>query len=335
MTPAARIAVVWVSSLPNVSVLQALAALSPAPTIQSFADLIRDAAGIAGFRPDLVLLAHDAPGPEDVGALRLLRALVGDFAVVVAAPEAAQPAARDVAARLAGPCLRLPSPANVLVSAIDAALQGPTSAEHHALFALTQGIADEVNNPLQVALGHLRLLEEDFDAAAPQLAKVDAIRRSLQRIRGTLRRAQVLQRAHQRSDAFVPVELAPLVAEVAPHAAAPRASVRGDAELLRHALRELLAVGRDLALADQAVGLDMTVDPGRATVRLQVATVKLADWQLPRTFEPYYLGGLLRGTSHGLSAFTIQVVAEAHGGRALARRRQDGGLVIEVQLPTL
>lgn len=334
MTAASRIAVVWVSAAPAVGVTGTLSALSPAPTVQLFSDLIRDAAAIARFQPDIVLLAHDAPGPEETGALRLLRALVGDFAVIVAAPDATAEGARAIAARLGGVCLPLPPAADIVVNAIDAVLHAPTPSERGALFALTQGIADEVNNPLQVALGHLRLLEEDFAADAPQIPKVDAIRRSLQRIRGTLSRAQVLQRAHQRSEAFLPVELAALVVEVAPHSAPPRATVVGDADLLRQALRELMAVGRDLALANQAAELDLTVADGRATIRLQVATVKLAEWQLPRTFEPYYLGSLLRGTSHGLSTFTIQVVAEAHGGRAVARRRPDGGLVIEVQLPT-
>jgi hypothetical protein len=68
-------------------------------------------------------------------------------------------------------------------------------------------------------------------------------------------------------------------------------------------------------------------------VRLLVDAGRLMAWQLPRTFEPYYLSRILQGTPHGLSLFLIQLIAHRHGGRALARWAERGELGLELELP--
>jgi hypothetical protein len=67
-------------------------------------------------------------------------------------------------------------------------------------------------------------------------------------------------------------------------------------------------------------------------LRLRLGGKAFAGFRLPRTFEPYYLNRVLRGSSHGLSLFLVQTVVHAHHGQALARRLPDGAIAIDLLL---
>ena len=69
-------------------------------------------------------------------------------------------------------------------------------------------------------------------------------------------------------------------------------------------------------------------------LRLQITGAGLEDWRLPRTFEPYYLNRLLRGSSQGLSLFLVQTAVHGHRGQATARRLPDASLALDLSLPT-
>jgi len=335
MRRTSSIAVVWQSSTAVDDLAAALADAWPGARICVYGDLLGEAVAVPQFAPQLVVVGVDILAAEAVGSLRLLCRLVPDATVLVVTAPAHADFGRVLARNLGARHMVWPTERADLARHVAAAGGGTFAPEPQALLNLTLGISDEVNNPLQSALGHLRLLEAELTADQAKLARVQAATRSLRRIQATLERTRHLQRAAELPAALLPVDVAELLRSLAPITSLPAARVHGDRELLATALHDLLAVGRDISEEAQPPRFDLVAAPSHVVVRLHVPRPRLAAWQLPRTFEPYYLSRLLRGTSHGLKLFGVHHIVVAHGGTARAHRDASGALVFELVLPAI
>lgn len=332
-----KIALVWQSATPCVTLRDELSALDGQPSVHVFADPVGEIERLRRLRPQVLLFGHDAPDAEHAGMLKMLRATLGDCGVVLATSTPQCGEVQALAQRVDARLLPMPATRAALASAIGQALQTPPRDGRQALLGLIRGLGDEVNNPLLAALGQLRLLAAELEHEPGKLAKLRAAENSLRRVEGSVARLRHVQRADELGRPSLRVDLGALVAEVDPHAGAAAhrepLPVLGDPDLLRQMLRDLDHVARELAgpgTSPQWLALRVGDD---AVLRVSLTAARVADWQLPRTFEPYYLGRLLRGTCHGLALFAVQQIVLAHGGAALVRRR-GAGIEFELTLPT-
>jgi signal transduction histidine kinase len=336
MDTSARIAVVWQSGTPVDNLCSAVRAARPQAEVSVFRDPVAEGDALRRLRPRLLIVATDMPGDDDALRVRLLCATLPNPALVLATQHERAAAGASLARRLGGVLLMLPADTDAVGAALSSAQRAQAASEPQALLSLTRGLADEVNNPLLGALGQLRLLESELAGAETQLAKVMAATRALRRVQRTLERTEVLKRCDELRAAeagWLAVDLGALLGELLAGSTFPALTVRGDRELLRVALRDLGIVGRDLAGDEPQPAFRLVREGADVVVRMDLVRTRVPAWQLPRTFEPYYVSRLLRGTSHGLALFAVQQIAGAHGGLARAQRRDDGGLRFELLLP--
>jgi signal transduction histidine kinase len=317
------------------------------PEVRACTSLVTDSEALARFQPDLLVIALPAEPAEEIGALRLLRQLWPALgAMLVVSPEQelamAALAQRSGARLLVHPC----SPGS-LAGAVEQALGGGDRPHADAFLDLVRGLADEINNPLQFVAGHLQLLRASF-ANAPERERRDAVHaalRGIERVHGSLERLRLLTEAGNGPRQSTAVDLthamrsalaerrpdetpqAVIAVPVGPH------TVSGDVEHLTEAVRALRAFADDLARAGAEVQLDLTALPDAQRLRLVARGGLLANWRLPRTFEPYYPSRALRGQSLGLGLFLAQTVVLGHRGQAQARRLADGALQLDFVLP--
>jgi signal transduction histidine kinase len=115
------------------------------------------------------------------------------------------------------------------------------------------------------------------------------------------------------------------------------AAVDGDSKLLERLIENLLA---NALRYNQAHGfVSIVVERDAASVRLAVANSgRTVDSDVvPRLFEPFFRTDDSRSRDSGgagLGLSIVAAVASAHGGKATASARRDGGLVVTVTLPT-
>jgi hypothetical protein len=109
--------------------------------------------------------------------------------------------------------------------------------------------------------------------------------------------------------------------------------IRGGHLGLDESLEVLTRVAAELHSVGCQVHFQLARLEGALRLRMALRGPGLEDWRLPRTFEPYYLNRLLRGSSQGLSLFVVQTAVHAHGGQATARRLPDGSLAVDLLLP--
>jgi two-component system, OmpR family, sensor histidine kinase CreC len=111
--------------------------------------------------------------------------------------------------------------------------------------------------------------------------------------------------------------------------------VRGDALLLRQALRNLVHNAVRAASSGRTVTVAVMVTGEWATVTVDDTGPGIPDYALPRLFERFYSvplpGETRRGTGLGL-AF-VREVALLHGGEATLANREDGGARATLRLP--
>lgn len=340
MTDAFRIAVVSTNATALVAMVEALAG---SPQTQGFADLFTDAAAVLRFRPDALFLQQAGFSDADSAALRLLQSLLPGLAVVLVCPRAHEASLAGAAKDLGVVLLTEPFTLAELAGLTTAIEERRPHDAVESMHDLARGVADEINNPLLSVSGHLQLLAQHLADDPDRRRQVESMRQGLRRIQASVDKLTLLSRAAngaRRSDA---VDLAGLLREVTTtladgpqlRAPPPVAWVRGDADLLRAALSSLCGVGRVLAAATADAELELLATPAGAVTRLALAGDLLADWRLPRSFEPYYLNRILRGTVHGLDLFLVQTITETHGGKALARRDRRQRVLLELHLPAV
>lgn len=324
-----------------------LRALPLQPVVRPFATLVGDSEALSRFQPDLVLMALPDEPAEEIGALRLLRQLWPALVVLLVGPAEQELVQAPLARRLGVPLVIHPARPGALASAVEQALAGGERPQPDAFVDLVRGLADEINNPLQLVAGHLQLLRASF-ANAPERERRDSVQaalRGVERVHNSLERLRLLAQAANGPRSTHPFDLG----EALCHAAAARGpepgpqarltlptvalEVPGDAEQLAEAMRALLRFADDLATAGADTELTLTPLPNAARLRLVTRGSLLASWQLPQSFEPYYPTRALRGQSLGLGLFLLQVVVLGHRGQALARRQPDGAVQLDFVLP--
>ena len=330
----------------------ALGELGSAPRVQLFRDLYGAADALRQFQPAAILVEIAKLPREDRGALRMVRSWMPDVGLVLVGAEAASAELRELADHLDATALPRPFTATELSAVLDSALAEPRRAMTAALLDLVRGISDEVNNPLMVTAGYVQLLQTRLDPALhrDELDMLGQIQSGLDRVSATMAKIRVLTRADEAPGSREPVDLDALASAVTasvalatkgslsysatpPTSGGHRCCIDGQPALLEAMLEHLCRAGVALLAANADAQLRLEADDHSVRLALALDSTVLPAWRLPRTFEPYYLNRVLRGTPEGLSLFLVQVVAQTHGGRALARRQSGHGVCLEVELP--
>lgn len=338
----ARIAV---ANLDDGNLCTELRAMPSRPEVRSFETLYDAVDAVVAFRPD-VLFVGDSPDLDDLpGALRMLRGLLPGLAtfVVVAAEREVEiaPLAQRAGARV----LVWPPQPGELAGALERALTGSDRPRDEVFLDLARGFADEINNPLLFLTGHLQLLDARLGASADKDVRdqIAAAIAGAGRIQTSVERIRALSRAAAGPRRSVPVDLRELATQ-ATHAAPARGTpldlnvaqpdqtfvVAGDPDLLQPAIEQFVQVGREIRELGLHVAIELDVTESAVRLRMQIAGKGLRDWRLPRSYEPYYLNRLLRGSSHGLALFLVQTTVHAHRGQATARRLREDLLVLDL-----
>lgn len=341
MEPRTRIALLG----PNLADLAAeFRALPSGPEVREFHSPFADAHLLREYRPQALLVAL-ADGESDLpGALRMLRSQEPELGLALVCEAAGEPALEPLARRLGARLLARPWPPGQPAHLLRHLLAGSDRPAEEVFHDLARGIADEVNNPLLVASGHLQLLDaligNGDTALRPALA---AVREGLDRIRAAVDRLRLLSRAAtvpQRRTAEDLCDLATVSAGDAapglpvlrePDAAPIRVLV--DAETSRAVLAALAGLSGEFRASGTLVHWIVSRFPGAARLRLRIAGPACAPWRLPATFEPWFVSRVLRGTAHGLALPLAQAFFVANGGEALARRLPDQAVAIDFLLP--
>ena len=344
MTATTRIA--WVGE-PDSPLPDLLHGLLDRPVVRRCDELRAHVADIVTFAPQVLLVASAEPDLRLIGALELLAALIPGVRLVVVAPRSREVQTRPLAQSLGAAFLATPIERTELAVLLAAQRSEGSSNALSTLHEFLRGLSDEVNNPLQFVQGNLQLLAADLEATkdSARLAQIQAMREGITRIGATMDRIRILARAGTPRRLTHAIPVRPLVDEavrlvqqqsgvtfvVAEPAATP-IQVLGDVELMRAVLLHLLRVGAELA-AGTAPRIDVTSDAGRVTIALSLEHASALDWQLPRTFAPYYLTKVLKASPHGLNLFLVQTIVLGLGGEATARRVDERGLRFELSLP--
>jgi signal transduction histidine kinase len=110
------------------------------------------------------------------------------------------------------------------------------------------------------------------------------------------------------------------------------AMVRGRAELLHRAVENVVRNAVKHTEPGTAVEITLLGQAGKAILSVRDHGPGVASSHLERIFEPFYR---VDGKGFGLGLAIAQAAVLAHGGSISAANPQDGGLRIDIQLPSL
>lgn len=118
-------------------------------------------------------------------------------------------------------------------------------------------------------------------------------------------------------------------------AAPDEALVRGDEELLRLAVDNLLDNARKYAPADRVPRARLAAEADRVTLAVETPGVSLTPEEHELVFERFYRGSVARETApgHGLGLSLARHVARVHGGDVVAAEPGADRTVFELRLP--
>jgi two-component system sensor histidine kinase KdpD len=104
--------------------------------------------------------------------------------------------------------------------------------------------------------------------------------------------------------------------------------------LFEQALFNLLENALKYAPADEPIELAVMLEPGRLRIEVADRGPGLAPGEEARVFEKFYRGAQAGGRrGAGLGLTICRAIAEAHGGRVLARSRPGGGALFTLEVP--
>lgn len=118
-----------------------------------------------------------------------------------------------------------------------------------------------------------------------------------------------------------------------------RAIVRGSAELLSRAIENVIRNAVRHTVAGSTVRVHAADVPQENTLRIRVEDQGpgVPEAYLERIFEPFFQSGHAGsgGEGHGLGLAITRSVITAHGGRASAANRAEGGMRVDIVLPSI
>ncbi len=210
-----------------------------------------------------------------------------------------------------------------------------------AIGQIAAGLAHEINNPLGVILGYVKLMLMAPDQVkASELQIVEDEARQCQKIvQGLLELARPV-RLHQG-----PVDLAEIAREtvarfkesgrlqglkVAPLAADRRAMACGDETKLRQVVYNILSNAVEAMPSGGQLGIEVAGNSQEVCLTVSDRGSGIAPEVMPHLFEPFFT---TKPTGTGLGLVTSQAIIHAHGGRVAIQTNPGGGTRVSVSLP--
>ena len=204
---------------------------------------------------------------------------------------------------------------------------------------LAAGVAHEINNPLAVILGYVKLLRRKSEGAlAEDLAVVEDEAGKAQAIVEGL-----LDLARAPANAPEPVDLRALCEEAVARlgetgrlggarvSVAGAGQVEGQPHRLRQVLLNLVRNGAEAAGPEGRVEVEVAAEPGGgARVEVRDSGPGLPEAAHGKLFEPFFT---TKPTGTGLGLAVSQAIARAHGGEITADAAPGGGTRFTVRLP--
>ena len=214
-----------------------------------------------------------------------------------------------------------------------------------------QSLTHEMKSPLAAIRGAAELLQEPLPEAE-RTRFAGHIQAQEQRLTETIDKLLALAEVEQHGwlQKLEPVDVGALLEQAAEGVSTklvaagldlgmdlhdPRATVQGDAYLLRQAVANLLDNAIAFSPAGGKVVLSSAIDRGMLEIRVEDQGPGIPDYAHERVFERFY--SLARpGTglrSSGLGLPFVREVARLHGGEAGLRNLEQGGAVAKLRLP--
>jgi len=216
---------------------------------------------------------------------------------------------------------------------------------------LFHDLSHELRSPLGRMRAAMGLLRQDPSESGAMVERID---REIERLDGLVNELLTLHRleagaSHQRNDEIDLIELLRDIAEDAGFEAASagrRLSLQADGgfvaqvdgELLYRAFENVIRNAIKFTAPDTAVEVSASVVTDEAGRRLKVSVADRGPGPaaaLPKAmFDPFVRGDNgTQGVGHGLGLAIARRAVRAHGGDIAARRREGGGLVVDIVLP--
>jgi signal transduction histidine kinase len=218
---------------------------------------------------------------------------------------------------------------------------------HNAMEARIAALLDEkdvmlgaIGHDLKTPLAALRVRIE----SVPDDAEREKMARTIEDIARTLDDILSLARVGRPTDPLESTDLAALVASVVEEfedmgepvtlEEGPRIALPLRATWLRRALRNLIA---NALRYGQSANVSLVREGGLAVIRIEDKGPGIPQHDLARMMEPFTRGEGSRNRTTGgagLGLAIARAIAEQHGGRLVLANRPEGGLSVELRLPT-
>ncbi|CAA9393951.1 MAG: hypothetical protein AVDCRST_MAG32-2531 [uncultured Nocardioides sp.] len=216
-------------------------------------------------------------------------------------------------------------------------------AQQEALSSFASTVAHDLLNPISAISAWSELMREDLADSGQDLEALERIEASTQQMRELVDGLLADARAREFSLSTEVVDLGEVARDAARGVPGAEVEVQelppvlGDPMLLRQVLVNLVGNAVKYAAADRDPAITVTGDHddlGDVVVRVADRGMGIPPDHLDSVFEPFRRvpGTQRRGTGLGLAI--CRRIVERHGGRIVARPRDDGpGTVMELTLP--
>jgi signal transduction histidine kinase len=203
------------------------------------------------------------------------------------------------------------------------------------------GVAHEINNPLAVIRGYVKVLQRKADAASAETAGIiDEEARRCQRIVEDL-----LELARPQQLAMGPVDLLEVARDeverlrnsaqlgdvrISLPPTGDRAPAWGDGEKLRQVLANLLTNAAEAVGTGGTITVSAGVEGDQTLLRIDDDGPGIAPDVLQRVFDPFFT---TKDDGVGLGLAISRTIVDAHGGQIGAESPSGGGTRVTVRLP--